>query len=88
MPVPSSRFRVWVSGFGRAEWLAHEAELKLGPTDYVARSIVGRVAINRDLVDAAKSIVPKPRNPEPQPPPLRSCKISIIFTCAEGSYPP
>jgi hypothetical protein len=85
MPVPSSRFRVWVSGFGRAEWLAHEAELKLGPTDYVARSIVGRGAINRDLVDAAKSFVPKPGT---QPPSLRSCKISIIFTCAEGSYPP
>ena len=50
------------SEFQSAKWLVHEAELKLGPTDYVARSIVGRVAIYRDLVDAARPIDPGDRN--------------------------
>ena len=57
--VPGFGFRV----SGARSGLAHEAELKLGPTDHVARSIVGGVVTYRDLVDAARSIDPGARNP-------------------------
>ena len=51
-----------------AWWLAHESghgRIKLSPGDDVATIVIGRVAIYRDLVDSARSVVlvPKTRNP-------------------------